>query len=106
MPNNMYRLCFWAERLTILPPNCNFTLEAQVSFFNSAGELIDTQSQSWSSEQVPTTFRQFCLNVGPVGVDTVFAMVRFALQVPTGVTPPNNCQVVIDDASLVCTGGF
>lgn len=106
MPNNMYRLCFWAQRLVILPANCDFTLEAQVQLHNAAGELIDTQSQSWSDEQVPTTFRQFCLNVGPIGEDVAFALVRIAVQVPTGVTTHNNCQVVVDDVSLVCTGGF
>jgi len=106
VPGFMYRFCFWARRLEILPPNCDFTLEAQVSFFDAAGDLLDAQSQSWSDEQVPTSFRQFCLNVGPVAEEAAFALVRIALQVPTGVAPPNNCQVVVDDASLVCTGGF
>ncbi len=106
VPGFMYRLCFWAQRLQILPPNCEFTLEAQVSFFNARGDLIDTQSQSWSDEQVPTTFRQFCLNVGPVAEDAAFALVRIAMQVPTGVQPPNNCQVAVDDVSLVCVAGF
>ena len=106
VPGNMYRLCFWAQRLQILPANCDFTLEAQVSFFDAAGDLLDTQSQSWSDEQIPTTYRQFCLNVGPVQEDAAFALVRIAVQVPTGVTPPNNCRVVVDDVTLVCTGGF
>ncbi|MCL6610426.1 MAG: DUF3794 domain-containing protein [Peptococcaceae bacterium] len=105
-PDNMYRLCFWAQKLTGTAPNCDFTLEAQVSFFDAGGNLIDTQSQSWGDEQVPTTFRQFCLNVGPVAANTSFALVRIAMQVTAGATTPNNCQVIIDDASLVCTGGF
>ncbi|MFZ5634625.1 MAG: DUF3794 domain-containing protein [Bacillota bacterium] len=108
LPNFMYRLCFYAQKLPIVPPNCDFTLEAQVSFFDAAGNLIDAQSQSWADEQVPTSFRQFCLNVGPVAENTAFALVRIAMQVPavTNTTPPNNCSVAIDDASLVCTGGF
>lgn len=106
VPDNMYRLCFWAEKLTVLPPNCDFTLEAQVQFFDAEGNLIDAQSQSWSDEQIPTSFRQFCLNVGPVREDTAFALVRIALQVPSGVTPANNCQVIIDDATFECVGGF
>ena len=101
---NMYRLCFWAMRLPIIPPACDFTLEAQVSFFNAAGDLVDTQSQSWGDDQVGTAWRQFCLNVGPVAEDVTFALVRIALQVP--VNSLNNCRVAIDDASLVCTGGF
>ncbi|MCL6478009.1 MAG: DUF3794 domain-containing protein [Peptococcaceae bacterium] len=108
MPNFMYRFCFWAFKLTNTTAACDFTLEAQVSFFDAAGNLIDAQSQSWSDDQVPTAYRQFCLNVGPVAENTSFALVRIAMQVPpvTNTTPANNCSVVLDDASLVCTGGF
>lgn len=102
-PDNMYRLCFFALRQQLTTATCNFTLEAQVQFFNSEGNLIDTQSQSWDASQVGTSFRQFCLNAGPVAEDTSFALVRIAMQVDGG---PNQCRVIIDDASFVCTGGF
>ncbi len=104
VPDNMYRLCFWAQRLVILPPNCDFTLEAQVSFYDEEGNLIDAQSQSWADEQIPTSFRQFCLNVGPVREGTAFALVRIAMQVPQPVNGANNCQVVVDDATFECVG--
>ncbi|MFZ5595754.1 MAG: DUF3794 domain-containing protein [Bacillota bacterium] len=100
-PGNHYRLCFYAMRLEpAVGPACDFVLEAQISYFNAESELIDTQSQSWASSQIPTTYRQFCLNVGPIQEDASYALVRIAMQVPTSVV--NNCQAVIDDASLVC----
>jgi len=98
-----YRLCFWARKLTPpLSPACDFTLEAQVTFFDADHNQIDAQSQSWSDEQVPTSYRQFCLDVGPSNGDVAYALVRIAMQVPVGVTTPNNCQVIIDDATLLC----
>ncbi|MFZ5646204.1 MAG: DUF3794 domain-containing protein [Bacillota bacterium] len=102
VPGNMYRFCFWAQRLQILPPNCDFTLEAQVSFFDAESNLIDSQTESWDDTQVPTNWRQLCLDVGPVQEDVSYALVRIAMHVPVGVTPPNNCQVAVDDASLIC----
>jgi len=106
VPNNIYRFCFWAQRLQILPPNCDFTLEAMISFFDAQSNLVDTVTQSWDDSQVPTTFRQFCLDTGPVSETVSYALVRIALQVDPNATPPNNCQVVVDDASLMCVGGF
>ncbi|MCL5058915.1 MAG: DUF3794 domain-containing protein [Actinobacteria bacterium] len=101
-PDFLYRLCFWARKLTPLPPNCDFTLEAQVTFFDADHNQIDVQSQSWSDDQVPTAYKQFCLDVGPANGDIAYALVRIAMQVPVGTTPPNNCQVIIDDATLLC----
>lgn len=101
-PGFQYRLCFFARKIQPPIANCDFTLEAQVSFFDAAHNLIDTQSQSWADQQIPVTFRQFCLNVGPVQERTAYALVRLALQVPVGATPPNNCQLIIDDVSLEC----
>jgi len=103
---NVYRFCFWAQRQVILPPNCDFTLEAMISFFDAQSNLVDTVTQSWDDSQVPTTFRQFCLDTGPVSENVSYALVRIALQVDPTAPAPNNCQVVVDDASLVCTGGF
>jgi hypothetical protein len=101
-PGFLFRLCFWARKLTPLPPNCQFTLEVQITFFDVNHNQIDVQSQSWTEQQVPTAYRQFCLDVGPVNDDVSYALVRIATQVPLGVTSPNNCQVIVDDASLVC----
>lgn len=106
--NNMYRFCFYAKRLEVVPANCDFTLEAQITFYDANSILVDTQTQSWADEQVPTTFRQFCLNAGPVHDSASYALVRIAVQVPApaaGATP-NNCQVVVDDAALECVGGI
>jgi hypothetical protein len=105
-PGLQYRLCFWARKIQPLPPNCDFTLEAQMSFFDAQHNLIDSQSQSWSDEQVPTTFRQFCLNIGPVHEDVAYALVRIAMQVPVTQDSPNNCQVIVDDVVLECIAGF
>jgi len=99
----VYRLCFWARKLApALTPECDFTLEAQVTFFDSDHNQIDVQSQSWSDDQVPFNYKQFCLDVGPVNDGVSYALVRIAMHVPVGATPPNNCQVIVDDASLVC----
>ena len=97
-----YRFCFWGRKLSPLPPNCDFTLEAQVSFFDSNQNPIDTLSQSWSVDQVPNTYRQFCLDISSVQEDVAYALVRIAMQVTPGAQTPNNCQVIIDDASLQC----
>ncbi|MFZ5642761.1 MAG: DUF3794 domain-containing protein [Bacillota bacterium] len=104
-PGFHHRLCFYAAKQTpAAAPNCDFVLEAQVQFFDAQSRLIDTQSQSWDDAQVPTSFKQFCVDVDPVGPEASFALVRIAMQ-PQAPPPggaPNNCWVIVDDASFEC----
>jgi len=104
-PGFQYRLCAQALRISPVTPNCDFTLEIQLQSFDASGVMIDTQAQSFSASQIGTTFRQFCVNVGPIMTGTAFGLVRIAMQVPSGTTEPNNCQVVVDDVTLECVGG-
>lgn len=105
-----YQLCFWAKKIQEFQDRhhekCDFTVEAQVSFFNGEGEIIDSQSQSWSHQQIPTNFKQFCFTTGRVPEDTSYALVRIAMHVPSTGDDNNRCQVIIDDVTLKCTGGF
>ncbi len=106
VPDLRYQLCFWAKKIQEHHHHkCDFTVEAQVSFFNSEGDIIDTQSQSWSDQQIPTNFKQFCFNTGRVPEDTAYALVRIAMHVPSNeYDSANKCQVIIDDVTLKCIG--
>lgn len=101
----VYKLSFWM-RENLCPfgtPVSDFTLTAELRFFDSTGMQLDGVSQGFTSAAVPdNSYQQFTLNPATAPAGAASVLVRFTFQPGAN----NNNMVKIDDVNLACTGGF
>jgi len=101
----VYKLSFWMreDQPAFGTPVSDFTLTAELRFFDSTGMQIDGVSQGFTSAAIPNnSFQQFNLNPVTASAGATSILVRFIFQ--PGATNTNT--VKIDDVKLECTGGF
>ncbi|HAP94038.1 MAG TPA: hypothetical protein DCM26_05380 [Desulfotomaculum sp.] len=104
VPGRIYKLIFWARENFHVASN--FTLTAEVRFFNRIGQAIDGVSQSFPSTTIPDNgYQQFAINTQAAPAGATTALVRFTFQSGT-TAPPNASMVKIDDVTFECIGGF
>lgn len=97
-----YELTFWARSIDVNPNLCNpcgFTLQAQILFQDATRNVIDTRSQTISSQQLSNNYNQFRVS-GTAPAGTTSAVVAF------GFTPEtwNTCAALIDDVTFGVSG--
>jgi len=102
-PGRVYKLTFWARENVTAAPVSNFTLNAEVRFFNRTGQQLDGVSQSWNSTAIPdNSYQQFSVNTPAAPAGTASALVRLTFAPGTN----NTNTLKIDDVTFECTGGF
>lgn len=102
-PGRTYKLTFWArENFCGIS---NFTLTAEVRFFNRFGMPLDGAHQSIPSTAIPdNSYQQYTITTPAAPAGAASALVRFTFM-PMSALPPNNSTVKIDDVNFECMGG-
>lgn len=102
-PGRFFKLTFWAREDVCVGNISNFTMNAEVLFFNQTGQQISSASQSFPSTAIPdTVYQQYTINTtaAPAGTTSVLVRISFL----PGANNTNTLK--IDDVDLECTGGF
>ena len=96
IPRRIYKLSFWARENQKIPSVGNFTLGAEVFFYDSAGRFISRADPVFNQNTIPERYNLYVLTTGLSPAGTARAEVRFLF------TPgrDNNNTVSIDDVDF------
>jgi len=96
-----YRLTFWARENTVLGGISNFSLTAEVLFYNQSGIQIGAAAQNFSGLNISDdVYTQFHIVSGRTPQGTASALVRFTFNP----APNNTSTLKIDSVNLECLG--
>ncbi|HBQ28774.1 MAG TPA: hypothetical protein DD719_05150 [Desulfotomaculum sp.] len=98
LPRRLFRLEFWAREIPQTPPRANFTLGAEVFFYDTKGNFISRADPVFNQAAIPEQYTSYTLTTGLSPAGTVRAEVRFIFSPATG----NNSTVGIDDVDFRC----
>ncbi len=95
-PRRNYRLSFWARENQKAPSVGDFTLGAEVFFYDNAGRFISRADPVFNQNTIPERYTLFALTTGLSPLGTARAEARFLF------TPAsdNNNTVLIDDVDF------
>ena len=103
-PGRSYKLSFWARE--DFCGTSNYSLTAEVRFFNRMGMPVDGASSSFPGSAIPDNgYQQFTISTPAAPIGSVSAIVRFTFM-PNTSLPANNSMVKIDDVDFSCLGGI
>jgi len=99
-----YKLSFWARE--DFTGTSNYSLTAEVRFFDRMGMAIDGASSSFPGSAIPDNgYQQFTISTPAAPINAVTAIVRFTFM-PNTSLPANTSMVKIDDVDFSCVGGI
>ncbi|WP_027364299.1 cupin domain-containing protein [Desulfotruncus alcoholivorax] len=101
VPTGTYRLCFdVTDEAATGAGQSAYTLTAELVFYDRAGRVVTSESQSWTASQLPDNTRtRYCINA-MAPEEAKSALVRFNFDPNTAV---NTAQVLIGNVMLECT---
>lgn len=97
LPRRNYKLSFWARENKKIPSVGDFTLGAEVFFYDTAGRFITRADPVFNQNTIPERYNLYVLTTGLSPAGTARVEVRF-LFTPG---PDNNNTVSIDDANFM-----
>lgn len=98
VPRRNYRWSFWAREIQKVPSVGDFTLGAEVFFYDSAGRFISRADPVFNQNTIPERYNLYALTTGLSPSGTVRIEVRFLFTPGTD----NNNTVAIDDVDFRC----
>ena len=98
LPRRLFRLKFWAREIPRTPPRANFTLGAEVFFYDPRGNFISRADPVFNQAAIPEQYTSYNLTTGLSPAGTARAEVRFIFSPVT----TNNSTVGIDDVDFRC----
>ena len=98
VPRRNYKLSFWASENQKAPSVGDFTLGAEVFFYDAAGRFISRADPVFNQNTIPERYTLFALTTGLSPAGTARVEVRFLF------TPgsDNNNTVLIDNVDFRC----
>jgi len=98
VPRRNYKMSFWARENQKIPSIGDFTLGAEVFFYDAAGRFITRADPVFNQNTIPERYNLYALTTGLSPSGTARVEVRF-LFTPG---PDNNNTVAIDDVDFRC----